>query len=536
MTPQHEIDLLDRCGNCGSPIPLLANGLRVGVCPACQTDLRTCVAPDSDPMALSASQHYAADYSMLLNPQVWDDPPGYVMQQIGPQLLRLRQQQALTVDQVAEALGIVSSAVMGMESQTRARKGERLVDYQRYSALLGMSMRDLFEQAVDLSEQAAVSRWVVLDIRETTLLEQLEQAVTQLAGAYPAFNRLADHLGVSENRLQQYPAIVQRVKQLQAEHEHHQAEQIEAVRVAAAELAAEGIPVTRTALVRCTGVKEHWFRSKPVLGELLKQYAPQRAACREAQEADLYRRVEAAIQALREQNQPVTYHAVGQRVGKSEAALHHRPALRPLFLASISRRLRTAELDEQGESDLLAQILAIEDQLAAAGESISQLKVCAMLGKPRSQLMAFPRVREYLEHIPLRRQQQKALQDAAYCDQLPDILNDLKREGLPLTLAVVGERLGRSVASLRSHPRTWAMISAALRSEEQAKQLRRQEREDEYLQQIDVIEHELRLAGQPVSPKDIGERLGVEPRNLRPFHRVRIRLQEIAELNRRQKR
>jgi hypothetical protein len=105
---------------------------------------------------------------------------------------------------------------------------------------------------------------------------------------------------------------VRRVKQLQAEYEHHQAEQIEAVRAAADELAAEGIPVTRAALMQRTGAKASWFRSKPVLVELLEQYAPQRAACRDARETDLYHRVEVAIQSLRDRNQPITYCAVAQ--------------------------------------------------------------------------------------------------------------------------------------------------------------------------------------------------------------------------------
>lgn len=396
-------------------------------------------------------------------------------------------------------------------------------------------MRTLFEQAVRLSEQEAAPRWVVLDIRETTLREQLEQAVTQLTGAYPSFNRLAEQMGVNEKRLHQYPAIVQRVKQLQADYEHYQAEQIEAVRAVAVELAAAGIPVTRTRLIQRTGVKEHWFRSKPVLIELLEQYAPQRTACREARETDLYHRVEFAIQSLLEQKLPVTYGAVGQQVGLSEGALRLRPALRPLFQASVSRRLRAAP-SEQAEAALLTQISHIENQLEAAEEPITQRKVIALLGKPWSQIVTFPRVKDYLEQIPLRRKQLKGFQDVTYCEQLPGILDDFKRRGIALTLPAVSEKLERSVASLRSYPRTWAMISAALRSEEQAKRLRRQDLEDDYLRQIDMIERELRLAGQPVSPKHIGERLGIEPRNLRYFHRVRARLEAIAELNRRQKR
>ena len=64
--PQHGCDLLDRCGHCGGMIPLLSNGLRLGICPTCQGDLRRCSSPVSPPDVFQASQQAAAEFSFLL--------------------------------------------------------------------------------------------------------------------------------------------------------------------------------------------------------------------------------------------------------------------------------------------------------------------------------------------------------------------------------------------------------------------------------------------------------------------------------------
>jgi hypothetical protein len=532
--PQHGCDLLDRCGHCGSTVPLLTNGLRLGICPACQGDLRRCSSPVSLPEALRASQQAAADVRFLLTPQVWEDPAGAVLEPLGAQFFRLREQQGLTIAQVVDALQVRTVVVGGMEHRDRARKGEQLADFLRYSALRGISLSSMFDRALAAPPPAPSTRWVMLDIRETVLLEQVEAALTQLGETPLTYRWLSEQTGIHEARLHDYPSVEARVRQLQADYDRRQtavyALLLETVRTTAAELAAAGLPVTRTALVQRTGIPKHWFWTKPELVDLLEEYTSQREACRFAQDADLYRRVEEAIQTLREQHQRVSLLAIARLIGLSDGTLHRRPILRPLLQTIPSLRVWS---DDQAEESLIAQIPCLEEQLVAQGQVVTQQRVVDLLGLTSHQVDGLPRLRERLKQIPQQRRQHKQALDAAYCEQLPVVLDDLKCNGMPLTCIAIAEKLGRSVFSLSSFPRVWAMISTAIDRETAANQQHREEQARLLLHQIDTLVRDLQADGELVTQKRISQLLGVTPGRLRGYPQVRARLEELAEMNRR---
>lgn len=532
--PQHGCDLLDRCGHCGGTVPLLSNGLRLGICPTCQGDLRRCLSPISSPEMVQASQQAAAEFSFLLMPQAWEDAHGAVLEQLGAQFFRLREQQGLTIAQVVDALQVRMVVVGGMEHRDRARKGEQLADFLRYSALLGVSLTSMFDRALTAPPPAPSARWVMLDIRETVLLEQVEAALAQLGEAPLTYRWLSQQTGIHEARLHDYPSVEARVRQLQADDDRRQAAAyahlLETVRTTAADLAVAGLPVTRTALVQRTGVQKHWFWTKPELIDLLEQYASQREACRMVQEADLYHRVEKAIQTLHEQHQRVSLLAIARLVGLSDGVLRHRPALRPLLQTISSLRVWP---DDQAEDDLIAQIPQLAEQLMAQGQVVTQQRIVDLLGLTSHQVAGLPRLRERLKQIPRQRRQDKQALDAAYCEQLPAVLDDLKRAGLPLTGIAIAEKLGRSVFSLSSFPRVWAMISTAIERETAANQQSREEQTHLLLHQIDTIVRDFQATGELVTQKRISQLLGVRPGRLRGYPQVRTRLEELAEMNRR---
>ena len=249
-----------------------------------------------------------------------------------------------------------------------------------------------------------------------------------------------------------------------------------------------------------------------------------------AQDANLYRRVEEAIQTLREQHRRVSLSAIARLVGLSDGTLRRRPALRPLLQALPTLRVWP---DDQAEEALIAQIPYLAEQLVAQGQVVTQQRMVDLLGLTSHQVNGLPCLRERLKQIPHQRRQQKQALDAAYCEQLPAVLDDLKRAGMPLTCIAIAEKLGRSVASLSSYPRVWKMISTAIAREAAANQRHREEQALLLLRQIDAIVRDLQAAGELVTQKRISQLLGVTPGCLRYYPDVRARLEEIAEMNRR---
>jgi hypothetical protein len=534
--PQHGTALLDCCGHCGSVIPLLANGLRIAYCSVCQQELYTCLATQMSEEVVCDSRIWAKAFAFLLKSHEWEELN--ILQHVGPQLSRCRQQKQYTLEQVTEWLGIPLRILHSMEGQTYAPNGETLACYLNYCQLLELSVVDIFEQAVETYHSDLNERWIVLDIREETLLQRLNETVVNLNGRFPAFTWFGKQLNISDLRLKQYPSIDARVKQLQAEYKCTQAriyeQLLDKTRQIAEQLAAEGQPVTRKALCEQAGIKYGWFATHPKFVILLQSYASQREACRLVRQQDLFNRVEAAIQTLKDQQQSVTIRAIADLVGMHEASLRIRHYLDPLFTAHNLRRGFDPIVKEQEENELLKQLSKITAQLLTDGQTITQQKVVEILGISMSKLCSYPRIDEWLHQIPIRRRQQKQMQDEQFYERLPAILDHLQQSGTKVTLARISEHLECSPASLRCYPLTWQVISETLRQHETTRRIYRRQLETDYLDRIEYILSDLCQSSQPISVKIVCERLGVKPGEVRHYFRVRARLEQIAEDNRRQ--
>jgi len=412
---QHGVELLAECGHCGLPMPFLPNGLRVTCCSHCQGDLRICKIRQAAETAMQCTQIYRDDLTFLLTPQGWDDRN--VIQHVGPQLLRRRHQHQYSLDDAAAYLGVTANTIQGMESQVKARKGEHFIHYMRYGHWLGFSMRQLFTQAATAYHKTDVDRWVVLDIREQTLLERLNLATIQLVDEqFPSFKWFAEQLGVSTGRLQQYAVVDARVKHLQAIHRERERQRygqlLSQAHEAARQLVADGHKVTRRTLSDASGVDVNWFRNRAEFVILLQTYQPQ--------------------------------------------------------------------LTE------------------------------------------------------LHRKQQ---QDALYCEQLPGVLVQLQRLKPLVTLADIAQAMDcPSPARLRAYPHVWMMISTFLNEQESIRVQSIQRKENMYLEQIEMILHNLQRTDQVISAKLVCDLLGTTLPKLRYYYRVRARLEQIAEDTRRQNR
>jgi hypothetical protein len=413
--PQHGVELLAECGHCGQSMPFLSNGLRVAHCAYCQGDLRVCKTCQASETAIQRTRIWHDDLAFLLIPQRWDDCN--VIQHVGPQLLRCRHQRQHSLEDAAAYLEVPTHTVQGMESQVKARKGEHFIHYMRYSHWLGFSMCQLFTQAAITYHESDVDRWIVLDIREQTLLERLKLATEQLVDEqFPSFKWFAEQLGVSTGRLQQYAVIDTHVKHLQAIYRERERQRygqlLSQAHEAARQLVADGHKVTRRTLSDASGVDVNWFRDRTEFVILLQTYQPQ-----------------------------------------------------------------------------------------------------------------------------LTERHRKQQQDAIYCGQLAEILVQLQRLKSLVTLADIARAMDcPSPARLRAYPHVWMMISTFLNEQESIRVQIIQRKEEMYLEQIEMILHNLQRTDQVISAKLVCDLLGTTLPKLRYYYRVRARLEQIAEDTRRQNR
>ena len=141
---RHGRRLLDICGHCGRPVPLFAAPLRIGICPRCGGDVRTCTAEqlDANEKAVTLSRFY--DLVFLLSPRLEIDDDGDSARYVGWRLGYRRRVGGLLARDVAVRLGTSLNQVWGIERGSVVNKGASFATYVAYADLLGLTIRDVF--------------------------------------------------------------------------------------------------------------------------------------------------------------------------------------------------------------------------------------------------------------------------------------------------------------------------------------------------------------------------------------------------------
>ncbi len=172
-----------------------------------------------------------------------------------------------------------------------------------------------------------------------------------------------------------------------------------AVEAAIDRLENAGERVTRSAVGRLIGVTASNFRLYPRVKELLDRrvgiYSLKYVQQAHERERTLAIKVEGAIKLLEDHGQPVTQAAVSRLIGIPRAYLRRYPSIKALFEQRAGQYYRhQVELACQREDQLVVGVLGAIAQLQAAGLPVTQRNVSEIVGKHKSTLQRYPRVKE----------------------------------------------------------------------------------------------------------------------------------------------
>lgn len=140
----HHCKLLDRCGDCGYPLPLFAAPLSFGKCPRCGIDLKLCRAEDASELELSQTLAHQQDLVLLLSPSSGGADHRNIAQSIGSRFKQERRVRGFTALEVADRMGVTLTVVEGIERGSTLRRGAKFQNYVHYARHLGVSLRAIF--------------------------------------------------------------------------------------------------------------------------------------------------------------------------------------------------------------------------------------------------------------------------------------------------------------------------------------------------------------------------------------------------------
>src|SRR5262249_34599815 len=106
--PEHHSRLLSVCTYCGHRVPLLPTPLKIGICPHCSADLRTCSTEFLTEAEQQTNLRTAKEVEFLISPQSWEGTGKTIIQFVGRIFAERREQANIGSTSMAQILGVTS--------------------------------------------------------------------------------------------------------------------------------------------------------------------------------------------------------------------------------------------------------------------------------------------------------------------------------------------------------------------------------------------------------------------------------------------
>jgi len=403
--PNHGCRLLDRCGHCGQAIPLLAQPLKLGICPHCGHQLRLCSTEALSQADWQVARTREDDLAFLLRPQPCEQVESQSLKkQVGEQFARWRQFRRMKMVDAAEYLEQSGSIIYYIERGS-AQRGIKFCWYLGYADFLWVELRTIFEKNLPQRQLPTYEEKLVAKVTQVvSILEQQGQPITQTA--------VAQMIGINPQAFTSYP----RLRTLWATNrargrQEYIAGLVEQVHQIAEHLEQAGQRIKKSEIYRQIGRTAEGLKRYPQVTAALEQVAGTKdAAKREQRRADrLLELVQAALTALETGGQRVSKQAISNRVGVSVRELERSPCLKSFLLEQVTARAQEqqAKQRQHREQRLILMIQTAVETLLTARQPVTQQAILTTIGKTRSVLRCNPDAYACLRQAVLEAQCQR---------------------------------------------------------------------------------------------------------------------------------
>jgi hypothetical protein len=385
---EHGCRLLDRCGHCGQPIPLLAQPLKLGICPYCGNHLGMCSAEALSQTAWQAARTREDDLTFLLRPQPCEKVDNQSLKkQVGGQFARWRQLRRMKVADAADYIEQSVSIIYYIEGGP-AHRGIKFCWYLRYADFLWIELRTVFETSLPRRQLPTYEEKLVTKVTQVvSSLEQQGQPVTQTT--------VARMIGIGLRAFTKYP----RLRALWATNrtrwrQEYIAGLVDQVHQIAERLEQAGEQITKSEIYRQIGRTGEALRRYPQVTAALEQVAGTKDTAKREQRCTdrLLELAQAALTDLETSGQRVSKQAISNRVGVSVKKLQGYPQIKSFLFEQVTARAQEhqARQRQQREQQLILMIQAAVETLLAAGQPVTQKAILTTIGKHRSVLEYYP--------------------------------------------------------------------------------------------------------------------------------------------------
>lgn len=360
ICPMHQRRILDACPNCQKPLPFIAKGFNLDLCPACQHSLLDVSHRDIfTPEEIAKNTATLARLKTLLTLNVMEDGIQAQGKALGARIRQVRYRQGASISDICIAKNLPPSALFSIElSVDQAGKGT-FQHLMEYLDSLGILLEDLLNDRIEAKKQ--------------------KMPVAMMSG---------QEAGTYLMKIKKHARAMQRVEN-----------RVERVWEEIAALRAGGEPITRDNLCRRIGIQGLTTHGNPQMIALIKEIQSARAEqLREKRREEEKHYLAKAKQVINEilpkygfLNVREFYHLMG--VGRS--TLKKFPTIQALLqFHAATKQVRYRDLTPEKLAT------TIETQKHKNG-TVTHLSLAEQLSVSTAYLMKKPDLREVLERYGL---------------------------------------------------------------------------------------------------------------------------------------
>jgi transcriptional regulator with XRE-family HTH domain len=255
-------------------------------------------------------------------------------------------------------------------------------------------------------------------------------------------------------------------------------------------------------------------------------------------EQELIEKVQAALEALGEEDELLTQKAIAQNVGWPLRKLRSYPRVKAILDQAVAeRKRRRQEHQNQIEKALVELVEAAIDQLEAANQPVSQKAIAKMAGPMRlDRLLAYPLIRAIFEQqgIPRDYPESSAYRqrEAELVEAVQAAIVQLKTEGQAVTQGAIARIVGMTIAGLKKYLRVRTILQQVVEERYRPPRQVDQDREQKLVAQVQAAAQQLASRGRPFTQKELAALTDLSLNSLQRYPRVRMLLAEIAQQQR----
>jgi transcriptional regulator with XRE-family HTH domain len=355
--------------------------------------------------------------------------------------------------------------------------------------------------------------------RESDLFQKVQVALQKLETLKKPvrLQNICEMVGMTPSGLYRYPSVrslLAETLQSPSRNLSRDEDLVAQVNKAIEKLLLNGELVGYRTVGEIVGVSPKALQQTLAVRELLETVRQDSLSLQKA-EATILEEVFAAIEVLEAQNEPVGYFSVSKVTGISLNILHRSVQAKEIIQEAIEKQQKDFEAEKR--------VLNAIDTLLKNDSNIEYEQISQSAGVPRTTWWNIPNVKKRLEKLGIIAKYEEIL-----LKRVQDAIRVIELRGELVTLDKILKTAHLAIKTIKGYPRIEELLEPYKKTYYNLLKQHSQQQEEKLVVQVQSIIRKMQVLGQPLTRRQVSEKVGLSPARLKQYPRVEAVLEQVT--------